>query len=70
MITDKVRGDIAKLCLKPIYDRLSARAKEAVIESLCKPRCGHGPEGEFCSDAEGVYKAFLHWLVKTYCEHN
>jgi len=70
MITDKVRNDIAKLCLKPIYGRLSVRAKEEVAENFCKPKCGHGPEGKFCSEAECVYKGFLLLEVKTYWEHN
>lgn len=64
MITDKARDEITDLYLEPKVDRLKATAREQVKEDFCIPHCGTIPSGEFCSDAEEVYRSVVSILLK------
>lgn len=66
MITDKVKSEIAKLAVEPIINRLTGIGREQVEESFCVPRCGRRPDGQFCDDAEAVYRRTLAILFKYY----
>lgn len=70
MITNETRDDIARLAIEPIRSKLSAMAKEEVVEEFCKPNCGHEPEAGFCPGAESIYKAVLSILLRAYRDFN
>lgn len=68
--TDQAIAEIAHLSLNPIMGRLLERAREEVAENFCKPKCGHDPEGSFCTDAQITYRELLKHLFDDYAGLN
>jgi hypothetical protein len=62
--TDKTRNYIAQSCIEPIVKRLSAIAREAVIESFCREHYGKCPEGRLCRPARRVQRDVLDVLME------
>lgn len=62
--TDEIKDSMVTAYLEPIVRRLSERAREEVIETLCRPHCGKAPSRTFCLVARTVYIGFLHKLIQ------
>jgi hypothetical protein len=54
---------MVKAYLEPRFEQISQRAREMVIEILCRPRCGQVPSEEFCFIGRIVYKEVLQGLM-------
>lgn len=58
--------EMVRIKLAPVIARLTDRAYEHVIDRVCKPNCGHGPDVKFCRQAEKVYDLFLSMHFEAY----
>lgn len=54
---------MVKAYLEPLFERLSQRAREEVIEHFCRPRCGKAPSEGFCLAGRIMYGIVLRELM-------